>query len=61
MENSTSGNIGLLTHIITEILEMIRSKNYTKKRSKCKNIHGHIKDTVKFENQKSNDGLTIEF
>jgi hypothetical protein len=49
MENSTSGNIDLLIHIITKILEMIHSKNYTKKRAKCKKIHGHIKVTVKFE------------
>lgn len=33
MENSTSDNIDLLTHIITKILEMIHSKNYTKKTS----------------------------
>lgn len=31
------------------LLEMVHSKNYRKKRAKCKKIHGHIKDTVKFE------------
>jgi hypothetical protein len=31
-------------HIKTKILELIHSKNYTKKQAKVKKIHGHIKD-----------------
>jgi hypothetical protein len=38
-----------LSKLETKILDMIHSKNYTKKSAECKKIYGHIKNTENLE------------